>query len=157
MVKEGLKYVLPLRRNDAKIDYQAFKTFDYNAFDGFFIFKRRCIWYKTYTSLVYRRLACFYDGKLAEEERQDYMARVNREAEGYSIEGFHAKQHHFGTITLATNLPVNVNANSVYLYFKSSIEVEQLFDTFKNTLEGDKTYMRGSKEMETWLLINPIS
>ncbi|MCD6124972.1 hypothetical protein J7J62_07365, partial [bacterium] len=45
---------------------------------------------------------------------------------------FHKKQHRFGTLALITNLE-KVSAEKIFQYFKSRVEIEQMFDTFKNT------------------------
>ena len=37
---------------------------------------------------------------------------------------------------------------------KSRVNVEQAFDTFKNVIEADRTYMRDDKQVDGWLFIN---
>ena len=42
-------------------------------------------------------------------------------------------------------------------YYKSRFEVEYMFDTMKNTLGFDKSYMNSDESIESWAFINHIS
>lgn len=155
--EEGLRYVLPLRRNNAEIDYNGLGPVDHSIMKNSFMFKNRCIWYKTSHSATYGKLFLFYEGSLAESKRQDYMARVHREVEGYNLDDFQSKQQRFGSLTLVTNIEESLSAEQVYSYYKGRMGIEKMFDVFKNALDADRTYMRGREELETWLFINHIS
>ena len=37
------------------------------------------------------------------------------------------------------------------------MDVEKVFDSFKNLLDSDKSYMQSEESLETWMLINHIS
>ncbi len=45
----------------------------------------------------------------------------------------------------------------VYEYYKSRTEIEQAFDSFKNILDADRSYMRSDYSMEGWMFINYLS
>ena len=153
--REGLKFIMPLRRNNKLIDYSPLRRVDKREMDGYFKFNDRHIWYygKRRDSL---KLWVYLDEKLKVEEEQDYLNRIDTHPEeGYSREGFHERVERFGTVALLTNL--RVSAEQVFEYFKSRIEIELLFDVFKNILKADKSYMRGEKEMEAWMFINYLS
>ena len=157
LTKENLDYVLPLKRNYSTIDYRFFKNKGYEDFDGYFMYKNRVIWYKNQNSEGNTRLISYYDGKLAEKEREDYIHRVEKEIEGYTLKSYKEKETRFGFISMQTNLNKNIDENEVFNFYKGRCDIEQLFDTLKNTLEADRTYMRGEKEMEAWFFINHIS
>jgi len=153
--KEGLQYILPLKRNSSLIDYKILKKGTKKDFDGYFRFKKRFIWY-------YRcgkkdlPVWVFMDDCLRTEEERDYLGRIETHPEdGYTKEGFHQKEHTFGTIALITSL--KLPAEKIFGYFKSRAEIEQMFDTFKNTLLADKSYMRSDKSLEGWMFINYLS
>lgn len=94
---------------------------------------------------------------LKTEEEQDYLGRIETHPEeGYTIKNFHQKEHTFGTIALITNLK-ELPASKIFQYFKSRVEIEQMFDTFKNTLQSDKSYMRSDYSLEGWMFINYLS
>ena len=75
---------------------------------------------------------------------------------GYSIDKFYENEVKFGTIALLTNLK-NLSGKEVYQYFKSRVEIEILFDTFKNILQADRSYMRSDAGLESWIFINYLS
>jgi len=150
-----LRYILPLKRNNSLIDYKVLETAKKENFAGYFKFKKRYIWY--YRSEKAGNVWVFLDENLRVKEEQDYLNRIETHPEfGYNIDNFHKKQHRFGTLALITNLE-KVSAKKIFHYFKSRVEIEQMFDTFKNTLEADRTYMRNDYSMEGWMFINYLS
>lgn len=150
-----MKYILPLRRNSSKIDYSIFKTAGKSDMDNFFNFKDRYIWYKSMETNN-GQVVMFLDEKLKVSEAKDYLDRIMKYPEEYTLEGFQSKEHKMGTLALETNL-VGLEAEAIYQTYKSRCEVEQLFDVFKNTLNADKTYMQNVESVKGWLLINHIA
>lgn len=69
----------------------------------------------------------------------------------------HQNQHKFGTLSLLAYLPRSTSAQQAYEYFKTSNEVEQMIDVFKNILQADKSYMRTAQQMEGWMLLNHLA
>ena len=108
---EKLGYIIPLKRNNKLIQYDLIKGGNYKLFNGYFMFKRRCIWYYSYQQ-DNQQLFTFIDDNLKQEEIRDYLTRVEEEYEGYTQEGFFNKQHTFGTITV-TVTPEYCNYNIV--------------------------------------------
>lgn len=45
----------------------------------------------------------------------------------------------------------------IYNYYSSRAEIEYMFDTLKNTLGYDKSYMRSDETIESWAFINHVS
>ncbi|RLG32304.1 hypothetical protein DRN97_07665 [Methanosarcinales archaeon] len=45
----------------------------------------------------------------------------------------------------------------IYNLLKSRMEIEIMFDAFKNVLNADRTYMRDDYQMEGWMFINFIA
>jgi len=60
-----------------------------------------------------------------------------------------------GTISVITNL--HVSGEIVYDMLKSRTEIEQSYDTFKNTIHADRTYMRDDFQLQGWMFINFIA
>ena len=56
-----------------------------------------------------------------------------------------------------TNLKDDKTPQQVYQHYKSRADIEILFDTFKNILFADTTYMRSNEAMEGWLFINHLA
>jgi len=146
-----LKYIIPLRRSSSLIDYAPISSGDKSRMTGYFIFGKQTIWYYEYERES-QRLITFLNDQLASEESNDYLIRITNCPETHTMEKYYDKQHHFGSFTLITNL--DTNAESLYQTYKSRCAVEQAFDTFKNLLQADKTYMQNDKNLEGWMLIH---
>lgn len=151
----SLSYILPLRRNSRFMDVSRLSSRRYEkAFDGHFFFMKRAIFYCAYEKEK-QRCILFFDSKLCLEEKNDYLHRIEEKYEKYSIEGFKKKELTFGTILITTNL--KNTPQEIYEKLKTRMEIESLFDVFKNTLNADRTYMQSSQSLEAWLLINHIA
>ena len=146
----GIQYVVPLKRNSSEIDYSAFQNAGKSSFHGHFMFKGRPIWYASVGGIH-----SFLDPELKTDEERGYLAAIERESAGYSIENFHQKQYEFGSIALKSN--TGKNAQEVFLLYKQRREIEQSFDFLKSLLEQDKSYMQNDKSLETWAFINHIA
>jgi transposase len=156
--KEGLHYILPLKRNSSLIDYSKIKTGDRRAFDGYFLFEKRAIWYYSYKlcagELTGRQITVFMDERLKVEEEKDYLSRTDKENTTV-LETFFTIQHRMGTISVITDL--NESGERIYNLLKSRAEIETMFDTFKNVLHADRTYMRDDYQLEGWMFINFVA
>jgi hypothetical protein len=71
------------------------------------------------------------------------------------MDEFYEKQHRRGTISLITDY--EGDPQRIYELLKGRLEIEQVIDTFKNTLRADRTYMRDDYQMEGWMFVNFVS
>lgn len=60
-----------------------------------------------------------------------------------------------GTIAVISDL--EESGERIYNLLKSRVEIEVMFDAFKNVLNADRTYMRDDYQMEGWAFINFIA
>jgi len=148
----GLLYILPLKRSSTLVDYAPIQAGDKRKFEGYFLFEKRVIWYykRKYEN---RRIIVFLDEKLKAEEEKDFILHV--EEKRLLVEDYYERQFRLGTIGVITNS--NFDAKEVYEQLKGRAEIEVLFDTFKNLLHADRTYMRNDTQLQGWMLINFIS
>lgn len=153
--EKRLEYILPLKRNNALIDYRPIKSGDKRDLDGYFVFEKRVIWYYEKKLGEHRRVLVFLDEKLKVEEEKDFISHIEKESGQLSLEDFYQKQFSFGTIAVITNS--GFAAKKVYELLKSRIEIEVFFDTFKNVLHADRTYMRDDIQLEGWMFVNFVS
>jgi len=143
--ESSLQYILPLKRDI----YQ-------NAFDGHFIYQGRVIFYTSLPETTGKKVIIFTDKSLALEEEKTYLKRIEDQFEGYTMEGYQEKQIKFGTISMITNC-LHLSEEHIYSSYKTRMEIETVFDTYKNLLEADRTYMHSDKSLEAWIFINHLA
>jgi len=149
LTEAKLRYILPLRRNNALVDYSSIASGDKKKMDGHFLFNQRPIWY----SKISPQVTLFLDEHAKIQETTDYLTRIHEKCEGYCNEAFIDKQHQFGTLTLSTNI-TDFSPEDLYQRYKARGAIEQAFDSYKNLLNADTTYMHGTEQMEAWSFIN---
>jgi hypothetical protein len=174
MEKEELSYIIPLQRNNSLIDYSPVQQSNFKKKMRYFIFQDRVIWYYSYQNGDYK-LITFLDEILRINEEKDYLNRITSHPETHSKDEFDKKLHRFGTLTMVYNIETqtdngiaktkrkqkDVKGNSfeqtVYESYKQRNEIEVMFDSYKNYLDGDISYMQNRYVMEGWLFANFIA
>ena len=68
---------------------------------------------------------------------------------------YFAAQHWMGTIAVLTDL--EEDGERIFELLKSRVDIEQLYDTFKNTIHADRSYMRDDYQLNGWLSVNFIA
>jgi transposase len=158
-----LDYIVPLKRNTTEIDLGSV------TFEGVFDYHHRAILAHSDEKDGYR-VCVFRDEKLRAEEMADFVGRKEKaNATAESKRGFdpardlldvagdtNARMHTFGTIILRTSI-MDCDARKIYETYKLRWEIEQLFDTMRNTLEADASFMRDDPGFEAWTFINHLS
>ena len=91
----------------------------------------------------------YLDESLRLEEERDMLLRENGK------ELFKEKQFTLGTIAVITDL--KKDEREVYELLKQRANVEQAFDTFKNIINADRSYMRDDYSLEGWFLVNFVA
>jgi transposase len=91
---------------------------------------------------------------LRAEEEKDYLSRLEKN-DTATLDNFFKIQHRMGTIAVITDL--DKSGERIYNLLKSRVEIEIMFDAFKNVLNADRTYMRDDYQMEGWMFINFIA
>lgn len=142
-------YIFPIKRNSSLIDYKPLQQAGKRGFEGYFLFEKRAVWhYERINDSM--RIITFLDDKLKTEEERDFLIRVDEKKA--SLEEFHENEHKFGTITIVTK--TELPAQKIFELLKSRIEIENVFDTFKNVLNADRSYMHDDLAMEGWMFVN---
>jgi transposase len=155
--EEGLSYIFPLKRGSKFINYERLKSREYNkAFDGHFLYNDRPIFYYQLTERNGRQVTVFHDPKLKLDEEANYLRRIAQKIDGYSLDSYQEKQLYFGTMSMISNLKGN-SAEELYTQYKHRMEIETLFDSYKNLLEADSSYMHSDEGFEAWSFINHLA
>lgn len=148
----GLEYILPLKRSSSFIDYEPLKR-SKKELDGYFMFDERVIWHYEKNTKDDKRIIVFLDEKLRVEEEKDMLTYIERGIA--NIEKYYDRENVFGSIAVMTK--TNYPPRKIFELLKSRVEIEILFDTFKNILQADRTYLRDTIQIEGWMFVNFIS
>lgn len=148
-----LNFIIPLKRDNSNIDYNLLTNIESGK--DYFKYKDRYIYYTT-IQIENDTCVLFFDGKLKEQEKTDYLNRIQTLPEQYSHDKFLQRLPRFGTIALLTNLK-NEKPESLYATYKSRANIEQMFDSLKNVLDADRSYMQNEEMLEGWMFVNHIA
>lgn len=151
---EKLDYILPLRRNSSLVDYSPIQSGDRKSFDGYFLFEKRVIWYYE-RKKDDRRIIVFLDEKLKAEEEKDFITHIDNGIK--PVDDYYDRQYKLGTIAVITKTKTSFKAEKIFEHLKARVEIEALFDTFKNLLHADRTYMRDEAHLQGWMFVNFVS
>lgn len=149
-----LKYIVPLRRSSVHLNSEVLRAGHANGFEDYFLFRGRPIFYFSHKEgeISY---CTFVDGELRLREETDYIRRIEEGKEGYTREGFAERRLKFGVILLRSN--VDKSPKEIYETYKTRAMIEESFDTLKNLLGQDASYMQSDASFEAWAFINHIS
>lgn len=155
--ESGLHFIVPLKRNNALINYERLNARNYKtAFDGHFFYQDRLICFYTIMCDKKQKIVVFYDQRLRTDEETSYLRHAHDKREGFSMDTYLKKQNTFGTISIFTNTS-DRSPEAIYLKYKSRMEVEVVFDSYKNLLEADRIYMQSDDALNAWVFINHIA
>lgn len=147
----GLKYIMPLRRDNLLIEYNRLGKQGRNYFKH----EGRYIWHCDYIKDK-KNVFLFMDDNLKLLEEKDYLNRIESHPEEYTIENFHKFKDRFGTMAVITNTEES-DPQKMYSTYKSRNSIEIMFDGMKNILDNDKTYMQNEDALNGWMFINHIA
>lgn len=153
MEQAGLQYIIPLKRDNKLIPYEHLVDIDQR--DNYFSYAKRHIFYTTPTTTNGRTVCLFLDGMLKEEEKNDYLSRIETVPEYYSKVKFKEKVSRMGTLAIIHN--TQLIPEEIYVEYKQRGDIEQFFDQFKNTLYASYSYMQREESLNGWMFINHIS
>ena len=153
--KQELKYIMPLKRDSNIINYELLENNSFKQEALYFEHEKRYIWYQKYNHEGLS-LFLYLDETLKLKEEKDYLHRIDTHPESYSLEEYHKKRNWFGSITLLTNF-TRKPAVDVFETYKSRMAIEVLFDSMKNVLAADHTYMQNEQTLSGWMFINHIT
>jgi len=152
-----LYYIIPVERDNSLVDYTGLEQPGFRKSpDNCFIYMGRVIWCHAYEKNG-EKLVTYLDPKLKTKEEYDFLQRTKTHPDKYTETDFAKKLSRFGTLTLTSHLPANLTAAQLYETYKQRNEIEVLFDSYKNVLKADKSYMQNRYVMEGWLMANFIA
>ena len=173
--EEKLQYIIPLRRNNPLIDFSILQQPEFKRKIKFFSYQNRIIWYYSYTKDD-NLIITFLDEHLRVSEENDYLNRTKTHPEKYSIDSYYEKLSGFGTLSVVYKIFEDEEKSKakkktkktkdadeipepqvIYETYKTRNEVEVMFNSYKNFLDADVSYMQDRHVMEGWLFANFIA
>jgi len=155
--QEKLDYIIPLRRNNALIDYAPLQKANFKkGMEGYFMHEKKVIWYYDYAKDG-QQVITFLDEQARVNEQADYISRIQSHPEKYNQQQLMDKQAEFGTLTLVYKLAESAAPADIYATYKIRGEIETMFDAYKTTLKADRTFMQNRMVLEGWLMANFIA
>lgn len=148
-----LQYIIPLKRGNKLIPYQQLE--DIELSDNNFPYAKRHIFHANPVTKNERTVCLFLDGMLKEQEKNDYLSRVQTLPEYYSKEKFKEKVKKMGTLAIIHN--TEFNSKEIYEEYKQRGDTEQFFDHLKNTLDTSTSCMQREESLNGWMFVNHIS
>ncbi|MBC7553450.1 MAG: transposase [Taibaiella sp.] len=157
LTESQLRYIIPVHRNNTIIDLTPLSKANFKKeIKNYFAYQDRIVWYYQYEKDG-RKVVTFLNEYLKAKEESDYLLRIGSHPEKYSEETFFKKLQAFGTLTLVYDLAQDITAQQLYEAYKQRNEIEVLFDSYKNFLAADKTFMQDRYVLEGWLMANFIA
>lgn len=135
MLASKLNFIVPARRNSKLYD-------EAGKLNGHFFF-RKCLIKCSKAALGNRQLYLFEDAKLKEEEEATLYGRLDEKKIGK--DEFDEGLLKAGKILMVSS--IDDEEKKVFDMYKGREEVEQHFDTFKNTLRGDLLYLQDAESV----------
>lgn len=145
--EQKLRYVLALKRNHAETTYAS-----PDSYTREFPWRDRIVWWGQ-RGWGNRRVYVYLNKALMVEEESNFLALVH--AGKRTRTEFEEARKRFGTLTLVTN--ADVSAEQAYSLYKQRNEVEQAFDSFKNALDWDRSYMQDTDAWRGYYFIAFLS
>lgn len=148
------KYIMALRSDSKLVPDEVLKdTTRTNAKEMFTLDEQAIFAYEVKDN---NRICIYFNSTIAGIMDAEYIDKMNRKVKGFEKEKYQNSKERFGIYIIKTNIE-ELNLETIYKYYKSRFEIEYMFDTIKNTLGFDKTYMHSDESIESWAFINHIS
>ena len=152
----GMEFIVPLKHNTKEVPESAkpFSALEKVKLQHF-SYNKRIVYYTEFPSKKHEgcKTLVFYDNERHQYLQESYFNRINRESgDDYpSQDKIVSDTERLGVTMLLTNL--SVAPEEVYRDYKSRWEIEEMFDTHKNTLGFKMNYETSLTAQEAWAFV----
>lgn len=171
LTKNGITYIMPIKRCDKRIDYASVDMSSMDGFDGFFSFQSRPIFYKTIQKASpagteshdakgetesptrCETIVLYFDQKMRSKEILDSTCGKDGGIEDLKERKFRS----MGTIALATTIKGKKTPKEIYEIYKERELIEDANDAYKNVMRKNASYLQSTNSYYGWLFINHIT
>jgi hypothetical protein len=151
-----VEFIVPLKRNTKEVpaDAKPFSSLEKVKLQHF-SYNKRIVYYAEYPSNKYKdcKIHVFYDNERHQYLQENYFSQLNQISdESYPPpEQIVSDTERFGVTMLLNNL--SSSPEEIYRDYKSRWEIEEMFDTHKNTLGFKMNYETSFAAQEAWAFI----
>lgn len=171
LTKNGISYIMPVKRCDKRIDYASIDMSSMDGFDGFFSFQSRPIFYKTIQRASAagakgtdakgeteepkpsETIVLYFDQKMRGKEIMDSTCGKDGGIDDLKEKKFRS----MGTIALATTIKEEKTPKEIYEIYKERELIEDANDAYKNVMRKNASYLQNTNSYYGWLFINHIT
>lgn len=171
LTKNGISYIMPVKRCDKRIDYASIDISSMGGFDGFFSFQSRPIFYKTIQRASTagakgtdaagkteepkpsETIVLYFDQKMRGKEIMDSTCGKDGGIDDLKERKFRS----MGTIVLATTIKEEKTPKEIYEIYKERELIEDANDAYKNVMRKNVSYLQNTNSYYGWLFINHIT
>lgn len=171
LTKNGISYIMPVKRCDKRIDYASIDISSMGGFDGFFSFQSRPIFYKTIQRASTagakgtdaagetekpkpsETIVLYFDQKMRGKEIMDSTCGKDGGIDDLKERKFRS----MGTIALATTIKEEKTPKEIYEIYKERELIEDANDAYKNVMRKNASYLQNTNSYYGWLFINHIT
>lgn len=171
LIKNGISYIMPVKRCDKRIDYASIDMSSMDGFDGFFSFQSRPIFYKTIQRASAagakgtdakgeteepkpsETIVLYFDQKMRGKEIMDSTCGKDGGIDDLKERKFRS----MGTIALATTIKEEKTPKEIYEIYKERELIEDANDAYKNVMRKNASYLQNTNSYYGWLFINHIT
>lgn len=171
LTKNGISYIMPVKRCDKRIDYASIDMSSMDGFDGFFSFQSRPIFYKTIQRASAagakgtdakgeteepkpsETIVLYFDQKMRGKEIMDSTCGKDGGIDDLKERKFRS----MGAIALATTIKEEKTPKEIYEIYKERELIEDANDAYKNVMRKNASYLQNTNSYYGWLFINHIT
>jgi len=155
ILDSDIEFIVPLKRNTAEVPDEAklFAAYDKVKTQNF-QYNGRVVYYAEFPSGKHNgcKVHVFYDNERHRYLQENYFNRLSKVNDtDISSERILRETGHFGVSILLNNR--NAGPEEIYRDYKSRWEIEEMFDTHKNTLGFNMSYETDYAAQEAWAFI----
>ena len=158
ILDSNIEFIIPLKRNTKEVpeDTKLFSSLE-KVKTQQFTYNKRIVYYNTFNSVKHKncKVHVFYDNERHQYLQENYFNRLNRnnsdDSSYPSPEQIVQDTERLGVTILLSNL--TSASDEIYRDYKSRWEIEEMFDTHKNTLGFHMNYETSFAAQEGWAFI----
>lgn len=156
LANASISYLMPIRRDDSRIEYGSFDISSMKGMDGYFSFRGRPIFYKFIRKPkegeeYNETIILYFDEKMRGREVVDSTSK------GRSMDDISKSFPKMGTITLSSNIKDLDDAQKIYETYKEREIIEEANDAYKNVMNKNASSLQDMTSYYGWLFINHIT